>query len=201
MKMAMNLAFLPLLAAVLTLCSSQMGNDPGQNSRQNSGEDSHQNSPQDSFWDVGAFPWISPRGSHRGSGTPRLLPAPVLLRLPPKHKPFRMRCLAPPGFSIGSFELLQEISGIFVQNIVVITNQGWADFPLSRAAVCFRCRYQSHNGSTWLESELSPAIGSSDLGDAECQPASLLPGPHRTILPGSSQCWSLGCCCCWGLWS
>ncbi|XP_071275152.1 uncharacterized protein [Agelaius tricolor] len=198
MRMKMRLAFLLLMAAAS--CLSQTRHDPGEDSRQNSRDssrdsrrdsrdssrdsprnstrdsrrdlrDSPQDSPRDSPQDS---PRGSPRGSRRGSGTaaaPRLLPAPLLLRLPPEPGPPRIRCLAPRRFAGSTFELLRGLPAVPVRSLPAAPDRHWAEFALPGAAGCFRCRYRSHNGSAWLESELSPGTGGSDLGDAECQPS------------------------------
>ncbi|XP_066426622.1 uncharacterized protein [Molothrus aeneus] len=168
MKMRMRLAFLLLVAAAS--CLSQTGHDPGEDSRQNS-RDSSRDSPRNSTRDS---PRGSPRGSRRGSGTaaaPRLLPAPLLLRLPPEPGPPRIRCVAPRRFTGSTFELLRGLPAVPVRSLPAAPDRHWAEFALPGAAGCFRCRYRSHNGSAWLESELSPGTGGSDLGDAECQPS------------------------------
>ncbi|CAN8175356.1 unnamed protein product [Coccothraustes coccothraustes] len=169
----MRLALLLLVAAAS--CLSQTGHDPGEDSRQNSRDfrdsprgfprDSPRNSSRDSPRDL--------RDSRRGSGTaaPRLLPAPLLLRLPPEPGPPRIRCLAPRRFTGSTFELLRGLPALPVRSLPAAPDRHWAEFALPGAAGCFRCRYRSHNGSAWLESELSPGTGGSDLGDAECQPS------------------------------
>ncbi|XP_041876684.1 uncharacterized protein LOC121661034 isoform X1 [Corvus kubaryi] len=144
----MRLEFLLLVAAAFPSCLSQMSHG----SRQDSRQDSRHN-------------------SRRSMATPRLLPAPLVLRMPPGLGPPRIRCLAPRRFSGSTFELFQGISALPVQSVPAAPDHHWAEFSLPGAARCFWCRYRSHNGSVWLESELSPGIGSSDLGDAECHPS------------------------------
>ncbi|XP_039428565.1 uncharacterized protein LOC120412256 isoform X2 [Corvus cornix cornix] len=140
----MRLEFLLLVAAAFPSCLSQMSHGSRQDSRHD---------------------------SRRSMATPRLLPAPLVLRMPPGLGPPRIRCLAPRRFSGSTFELFQGISVLPVQSVPAAPDHHWAEFSLPGAARCFWCRYRSHNGSVWLESELSPGIGSSDLGDAECHPS------------------------------
>ncbi|XP_053789048.1 translation initiation factor IF-2-like isoform X2 [Vidua chalybeata] len=156
-RMRMRLEFLLLVAAAFASCSSQTGHDPSEDSRRDSRRD---------FRD-------SPRDSRRDSGSaaPRLLPAPLLLQLPPEPGPPRIRCLAPRRFTGSTFELLRGVPGLPVRSVPAAPDRHWADFSLPGAARCFRCRYRSHNGSAWLESEPSPGTGGSDLGDTECQPS------------------------------
>ncbi|XP_062367870.1 uncharacterized protein LOC134055504 [Cinclus cinclus] len=169
----MRLELLLLVAAGFPSCLSQTGHD----SRQDSRQDSQGSSTQDS------------RASRRGSGhsrrhptvTPRLLPPPLLLQLPPEPGPPRIRCLAPQRFLGSTFDLFQGIPGVPVRSIPAAPDRHWAEFSLPGDARCFWCRYRSHNGSAWLESELSSGIGSSDLGDAECQPGdAIATGPPPT---------------------
>ncbi|KAM4880177.1 uncharacterized protein FYW23_014374 isoform 1-T1 [Sylvia borin] len=152
--MKMRLEFLLLVVAAFPSCLSRMGHD--------SGEDSRQDSPRDSR---------RSRGRSRDR-SPRLLPAPLVLLLPSEPGPPRLRCLAPRRFPGSTFELLPGMPGgmpgLPVRSVLAAPDQHWAEFSLPGTARCWRCRYRNHNGSAWLESELSPVIGSSDLGDAEC---------------------------------
>ncbi|XP_032939570.1 sulfated surface glycoprotein 185-like [Catharus ustulatus] len=110
------------------------------------------------------FPGFPPPSPPSPRRPPRLLPAPLLLQLPPAPGPPRLRCLAPRRFPGSTFELFQGTPELPVWSVPAAPDQHWAEFPAAGAARCWRCRYRSHNGSAWLESELSP-----DLGDAECQ--------------------------------
>ncbi|XP_071275153.1 uncharacterized protein [Agelaius tricolor] len=220
MRMKMRLAFLLLMAAAS--CLSQTRHDPGEDSRQNSRDssrdsrrdsrdssrdsprnstrdsrrdlrDSPQDSPRDSPQDS---PRGSPRGSRRGSGTaaaPRLLPAPLLLRLPPEPGPPRIRCLAPRRFAGSTFELLRGLPAVPVRSLPAAPDRHWAEFALPGAAGCFRCRYRSHNGSAWLESELSPGTGGSGgCGETPGGSPSRIPGPARSRIRGfSPQIWAM----------
>lgn len=130
----MRLEFLLLVAAAFPSCLSRTGPD--------SRRDSH-------------------RDSRRHSrATPRLLPAPLVLQTPPEQGPPRIRCLAPRRFSGSTFELFQGVPAVPVQSVLAAPDRHWAEFSLPGAARCLRCRYRSHNGSAWLDSELSSGTGS-----------------------------------------
>ncbi|XP_066196497.1 uncharacterized protein [Sylvia atricapilla] len=152
--MKMRLEFLLLVVAAFPSCLSRMGHDSGEDSRQDSHRDSRRS-----------------RGRSRDR-SPRLLPAPLVLLLPSEPGPPRLRCLAPRRFPGSTFELLPGMPagmpGLPVRSVLAAPDQHWAEFSLPGTARCWRCRYRNHNGSAWLESELSPVIGSSDLGDVEC---------------------------------
>ncbi|XP_041567767.2 uncharacterized protein [Taeniopygia guttata] len=171
MGMKMRLEFLLLVVAAFASCWSQTGHDPSGDSRRDFGD-----SPRDSRRDFGDSRrdfGDSRRDSRRdpGPAAPRLLPPPLLLRLPPEAAPARIRCLAPRRFTGSTFELLRGVPPVPVRSVPAAPDRHWVEFSVPGAARCLRCRYRSHNGSAWLESEPSPATGGSDLGDAECEPS------------------------------
>nr|XP_041567767.1 uncharacterized protein LOC115491799 isoform X4 [Taeniopygia guttata] len=153
MRMRMRLEFLLLVVAAFASCWSQTGHDPSGDSRRDFG-DSRRDSRRDP-----------------GPAAPRLLPPPLLLRLPPEPGPARIRCLAPRRFTGSTFELLRGVPPVPVRSVPAAPDRHWVEFSVPGAARCLRCRYRSHNGSAWLESEPSPATGGPDLGDAECEPS------------------------------
>nr|XP_041567768.1 uncharacterized protein LOC115491799 isoform X5 [Taeniopygia guttata] len=174
MRMRMRLEFLLLVVAAFASCWSQTGHDPSGDSRRDFG-DSRRDSRRDP-----------------GPAAPRLLPPPLLLRLPPEPGPARIRCLAPRRFTGSTFELLRGVPPVPVRSVPAAPDRHWVEFSVPGAARCLRCRYRSHNGSAWLESEPSPATGGPDLGDAECEPSTGTGTPQNgTGTPQSDPSWLL----------
>lgn len=174
----MRMEFLLLVAAAFPSCSRRTDCDSSEDSLR----DSPRGSPRDSSRD-------SPRDSSRDSSrsqplsppSPRLLPAPLVLPLPPEPGSPRIRCFAPRSFPGSTFELLQGTPGIPVGVVAAPPDQHWVDFSLPGAPRCYRCRYRSHNGSAWLESELSPGgFGAGGLvpGGIPCPGAAPEPNPE-----------------------
>lgn len=159
----MRLEFLLLVAAAFPSCLSRTG------------PDSHRDSHRDS--------------RRHSRATPRLLPAPLVLQTPPEQGPPRIRCLAPRRFSGSTFELFQGVPAVPVQSVPAAPDRHWAEFSLPGAARCLRCRYRSHNGSTWLDSELSSGTGScGGYGGGESRGES--PSRARGVSQSQIRCFS-----------
>ncbi|XP_074786214.1 protein HIDE1 isoform X2 [Athene noctua] len=112
---------------------------------------------------------------------PTLSPPPLGLFFQQDRDSPKISCIAPRSYASSTFELFAVGAGVPVLSVSAKPDQHKVDFTLDGAVPasrCYRCRYQSYNGSAWQMSEFSTEIVVNASGDAGCQPPTVAPTGH-----------------------